>query len=176
MVIGATGSGKTAVSRRIAETTGLPAIELDALFHEPDWQPTPPDEFRAKVLDALDRCPDGWVTDGNYHIVRELILARADTVLWLRLPWRVSYWRMFKRTVRRAWTREQLWNGNRESWRLSFLSRDSLLLLGITHWRAHHRNVRQDLEAISHQAEVIECRSDREIDAFIASLQPRSTD
>ena len=170
MVIGVTGSGKTTVSRRIAETIGVPAIELDSLYHQPGWQPTPDEEFRAKVAGALDRCPDGWVTDGNYRIVWPVILPRADTVVWLRLPWRVSYWRMLKRTVRRARTKEELWNTNTESWRLSFMSRDSLLLWGLHHHRAHRRSALQALEAIAHQADVIELRSDADVDAFIASL------
>lgn len=170
MVRGATGSGKTTLSRRIGEVLGLPVIELDALYHQPNWQPTPPDEFRAKVQEALNRCPDGWVTDGNGSPVRDIILPRADTVAWLRLPWRVSYWRMFKRTVRRARTKEELWNTNTESWRLSFLSRDSLLLWGITNWRDHQRNVRRDLATVPHEAELIELRSDREVEAFVASL------
>jgi hypothetical protein len=32
------------------------------------------------------------------------------------------------RTLLRSWTGESLWHGNRESWRLSFASRDSVLL------------------------------------------------
>lgn len=170
MVIGATGSGKTTLGRRLGETLGVPHIELDSLFHQPSWTPTPDDEFRAKVLAAIDSSPNGWVTDGNYSIVRRAILPVADTVVWLRRPWRVSYWRLLKRTVTRAWRREELWNGNRESFRLSFLSRDSILLWGLTHWRAHHRHARDDLAAIPHSAQVIELRNDREVDAFVASL------
>jgi len=172
MVAGVTGSGKTTLSRRLGEALGVPAIELDALFHQPGWQPTPDAEFQAKVLAALDRCPDGWVTDGNYGTVRDLLLPRADTFVWLRLPFRVSYWRMFRRTMRRSWRNEELWNGNRESFRQAFLSRDSLLLWGLTHWQAHHRNVRRALATIPHQAEVIELRSDAEVEAFVARLTP----
>lgn len=170
MIFGATGSGKTTLGRRLGAALGVPVIELDSLYHQPNWQPTPDDAFRRNVLAAIDRAADGWVTDGNYRVIREILLPRADTVLWLRLPWRVSYWRMCKRTVRRAWTKEELWNTNRESWRLSFLSRDSLLLWGIHHWRAHHRNVRHDLATIPHQADVIELRSDADVDTFVAAL------
>lgn len=170
MVIGVTGSGKTTLSRRIGQTIGVPAIELDSLFHQPGWQPTPDDEFRVKVPTALDRATDGWVTDGNYMSVWPVMLPRADTIVWLRLPWRVSYWRMLKRTLRRARTKEELWNTNTESWRLSFMSRDSLLLWGLHHHRAHRRNALQALETIPHTAELIELHSDYEVEAFIASL------
>jgi adenylate kinase family enzyme len=170
MIIGPTGSGKTTLGGRISETLGVPHIELDRLFHQPNWQPTPDDEFRAKVLAAIDRTPKGWVTDGNYRVVRRALLPRADTVLWLRLPWRVSYWRLLRRTVTRAWRKQELWNGNRESFRMSFLSRESILLWGITHHRAHVYSANHDLETVPHTAQLIELHNDREVDAFVASL------
>jgi hypothetical protein len=46
-------------------------------------------------------------------------------------------WRLFRRTIRRSARREALWeSGNRENWRRSFLSRDSILLYALqTHKR-----------------------------------------
>jgi adenylate kinase family enzyme len=170
VILGVTGSGKTTLGRRLGALLGVPHIELDSLFHQPNWQPTPDDEFRAKVTAALDRVPDGWVTDGNYRVIREITFPRADTILWLRLPWRVSYWRLLKRTMTRAWRREELWNGNRESFRLSLASRESILLWGLTHWRAHHRGVREALATIPHTADLIEPRTPQDIEAFVASL------
>jgi adenylate kinase family enzyme len=56
----------------------------------------------------------GWVVDGNYSAVRDLVWDRADTVVWLDLPRRLVMRRIILRTVRRAVTRERLWNDNRE--------------------------------------------------------------
>lgn len=173
-VYGQTGSGKSTLARELADRLGLPVIELDAIFHRPNWEATPEDEFCAKVLAELDRSADGWVCDGNYSIVREIVLPRADTIVRLRLPFRVSFWRLLKRTITRAWTKEPLWGVNYESWRMAFLSRDSILLWGITHHRAHARNVERDLERIPHQASVIELRSSREVDRFLASVGERA--
>jgi adenylate kinase family enzyme len=170
MILGPTGSGKTTLGRRIGAALGVPHLELDSFFHQPNWTPTPPDEFQAKVLAAIDAAPDGWVTDGNYSVVRRLLLPRADAIVWLRRPWRVSYWRLLKRTVTRAWRKEELWNGNRESFRLSFLSKESILLWGITHHRAHVYNATADLEAVPHTAPLIVLQTDREVDAFVWSL------
>jgi adenylate kinase family enzyme len=38
-VVGNSGSGKTSVAKAIAAERGLPYLELDSVFHQPDWQP-----------------------------------------------------------------------------------------------------------------------------------------
>jgi adenylate kinase family enzyme len=171
VVFGHSGSGKTTVARAIADALGVPHIELDALYHQPDWQPTPDDEFRAKVIAALDAHPEGWAVDGNYRVIREITLPRADTIVRLRLPFRVVYTRLLWRTLSRSWRKQELWNGNRESFRLAFTSRESILLWGISHWRAHTRSLDAALREIPHTAPVIELRSSREVDEFVRELQ-----
>ncbi|HXF51054.1 MAG TPA: hypothetical protein VNM43_05175, partial [Dehalococcoidia bacterium] len=123
------------------------------------------------VARTLASHTDGWVCDGNYGVVRPLVLAQADTVVWLRLPFPLVYFRLWRRTVTRAWRRDLLWGTNRESWRQSFLSRDSILLWGITHWRAHVRGVSRDLRDVPHRARVYELRSRREVAAFLSALR-----
>jgi adenylate kinase family enzyme len=111
-VVGVSGAGKTTAGRKLAASLGVPFVELDAIFHQPDWAELPRDDFRARVGAAL--APPGWVVDGNYSAVRDLVWDRADTVVWLDLPRRLVMRRVIRRTLRRAVTREALWNGNRE--------------------------------------------------------------
>ena len=167
VVYGWAGSGKTAASRRIGAALGLPVIELDALFWRPRWQPSPVDEFRAAVLGALAACPDGWVCDGNYAMIRGDILPLADTAVWLRLPFRTAYWRLVKRTVGRALKQEPLWHDNRES----FSSRVSLLLSEIKQWGLGQRGLIQDFQDVPHRAAIVELRSPREVEAFLRHLE-----
>ena len=170
IVSGPSGSGKSTMGRNLGELLDLPVVELDSIFHRDNWEPTPLDEFREAVTARLDGHGDGWICDGNYGTVRDIVLPRADTVVWLRLPFRVVYTRLVKRTLRRMCTRELLWGRNRESFRLSFLSRDSILLWGITHWRPHHRNFEDALANIPHKADVHILRSPREVTEFVDSL------
>jgi len=112
-VVGNCGSGKTTTARALAERLGVPHVELDALFHGPGWVPTDEDAFRA----AVDEVTSGpaWVVDGNYQGVVGPFLPRADTVVWLDLPLRAFWPRLWKRSITRAVDRTELWNGNRES-------------------------------------------------------------
>ncbi len=112
LLVGMMGAGKTTVGRRLAAALGVPFIELDSIFHQPDWEDLPLDDFRERVTEASSA--EAWVIDGNYTAVRDLVWQRADTVVWLDLPRRLVMRRVILRTIRRAFTREQLWNGNRE--------------------------------------------------------------
>ncbi|MFC7640951.1 hypothetical protein ACFQX6_08055 [Streptosporangium lutulentum] len=83
-VVGISGSGKSTLATAIAGRLGVPWLELDSVFHMRDWTPRPIPEFRAEV----DRFTsgEGWVVDGNYSAVRDLVWERADTVIWIDLP------------------------------------------------------------------------------------------
>jgi adenylate kinase family enzyme len=111
-IVGVPGAGKTTIGRRLAASLDVPFLELDAIFHQPGWTDLPRDDFRMQIREALGT--DGWVVDGNYSAVQDLVWERADTVVWLDLPRRVVMQRVVLRTLRRAITRERLWNGNRE--------------------------------------------------------------
>ena len=122
------GGGKTTLAGAIAKKLGVPHIELDAIHHLPNWVERPYDEFARIVEQRIDNSPGGWVIDGNYQRIRPLILGRADTVIVNQLPFPGMFWRILKRSIRRARTGQPMWNGNRETWRMTFASKDSILL------------------------------------------------
>jgi hypothetical protein len=149
-VWGATGSGKTTLARWLGQTLDLGVIELDAIRHARGWDSTPWDEFREQVAQALAANPQGWVTDGSYSRISDVYLSQIDTLIWIGVPWRLSFWRLLRRTLGRAWTREPLYNpqGPRESWRMTFFSPKSILWWSISHHRATRRNLRLRLAAL----------------------------
>ena len=112
VVIGATGSGKSTIAGKIAQTLDIPHIEFDAYRHGPNWTETPNDVFRERLRQALQG--DTWVADGNYRITRDVVWPRATMLVWLDYPIRVVMWRLWWRTIRRTVYRQELWNGNRE--------------------------------------------------------------
>jgi adenylate kinase family enzyme len=170
VVYGVTGSGKTTLAARLARELDLSHIELDSLFHGPNWTPTPVDEFLAKVTAALAAAPRGWVVEGNYSAVRPRILPLADTAIWLDLPWVVSYRRMFRRTFRRMFRGEELWNGNKETPRNLLMSWDSLLWWGIHHHRRSRERIGSTLRDVEHNATVEVVRSGRELEELVSRL------
>ncbi len=139
MVIGTTGSGKSTLAKRLAGQLDARCIELDALHWEPNWTEATAEAFRARVTAAI--AAPRWVVDGNYTgKLGFLTYDAADTVLWLDYSFPRVFRQLFVRTMRRRASREELWNGNVESLRTHFFTRDSLFLWAVkSHWR--HRRV-----------------------------------
>jgi adenylate kinase family enzyme len=132
VIVGTTGAGKTTLAQKLAVRLDATHIELDALHWHAGW--TPASDFARQVERALDA--ERWVVDGNYSEVQPLILNHADTVIWLDYSFGTKLRRLFGRTCRRALGREALWNGNTETLRQAFFSRDSIFIWFFrTHWR-----------------------------------------
>lgn len=136
-VIGVTGSGKTTLAASLAQTLQIPHIELDALHWKKDWVMTELALFRSEVDQAL--AVPTWVVDGNYSKVRDLIWPRANTLVWLDYSLPVIIWQLTRRTFERIFSKVELWNGNRETIRGQFFSRDSLFLWALQTHRRHRR-------------------------------------
>ena len=111
-MVGNAGSGKSFLAARLAQRLGVAHIELDAIFHLAGWRELPEADFQAQVMREV--AADGWVVDGNYAAVRDLVWDRADTVVWLDLPRHLVMRRVTWRTISRMALRRRLWNGNRE--------------------------------------------------------------
>jgi len=62
----------------------------------------------------LETSGESWVIDGDYSDVRDIVWSRADTLVWLDLPFLTIFYRILWRTLRRVVTREKLWNNNVE--------------------------------------------------------------
>jgi adenylate kinase family enzyme len=139
-VKGTSGSGKTTFAQELARRLGLPFVELDALHHGPNWAEPTDEEFRARVREAIEAAPDGWVIDGNYdRKLGELVLGPSEKIVWLDLPFALKLRRLLRRTIRRILDDVELWSGNKESWRGAFWGRDSLFWWMVkTHFR-HRR-------------------------------------
>lgn len=168
-VVGTTGSGKTTLAAQLARRFGVPHIELDALHWQPNWTEAALDVFRARVSDAL--AGDGWVTDGNYRKVRDIVWRRADTLVWLDYALWVTFARLFKRTMRRAFTREELWSGNRESFQKALLSRESLFLWALNTHGRHRKEYPSHLAQPEYQhLTVIRLTSPRMTDRWLAQV------
>jgi adenylate kinase family enzyme len=160
--MGTTCSGKSTLARALAERLDVPYLELDALYWGAGWVQPEKEDFRRRVEPFVRE--EAWVVDGNYtSTLGDLVLRRADTLVWLDLPLARVLWRVAKRTLGRILRRTELWSGNRETWRNAFFSRNSLFVWAVqTHGRFRRRlpdRVATDFT----QIRLVRLRSPREI-------------
>lgn len=175
LVYGVTGSGKSVLAVRIGSALGLPVHLVDEeIGWLPGWVSRPEPEQRALAA-RLMGAPE-WVLDSAYGFWLDLVLDRADLVVGLDYPRAVSLTRLLRRTTRRLLTREQVCNGNVESWR-EVVSRDSIL---VWHFRSFARK-RQRIRGWAADADrrratgtpgprVVHLRSPRHTEAWLAGL------
>lgn len=167
VIASASGNGKTTLGRDLARRLGVPCHELDALHHGPGWAEAKSDELRRAVEPLV--AEDAWVVDGTYRgKLGDLVLERADLVVWLDLPLRVWLPRLLRRTVRRITTREELWNGNRETLRGVVWGRHALIPYALRTHRARRRRYPVELARFP----VVRLRTPADVEALTRALDP----
>ncbi|GLX12237.1 hypothetical protein Pstr01_04760 [Pseudomonas straminea] len=172
-VVGCSGAGKSTLSRQLARQLGYRHIELDALFHQPNWQPLPTEQFQQATREALHG--DGWIAEGNYSAVRPLVRERSDMVIWLDLPRHKVMRQVIWRTLRRLTTREVLWNGNRERWSNLFKldPRQSILAWVWTRHAVYRQRYSEEMRNVSPSCTYLRLDSRQAVENFLASLPHR---
>jgi len=169
LVGGISGAGKTTLARDLARRLDLPYVDMDGLYHGPNWQPRP--EFGDDV--GRIAATDAWIIDSHgYSSVRDLLWLRADTVIWLDYPRRTVMSRVIRRTVSRRWRRERLFNGNVEPpLRTIFTDREHVVRWAWTQYarrRADMRSRRAD-PAFGHVT-IVRMRRPRDTARWLADL------
>jgi adenylate kinase family enzyme len=172
LVIGASGSGKTTLSKALSARLGVEWVELDALYHGPNWTHPPEEEFRERILAIAAR--DAWIIDGNYtRFVGDALHRAADTIVWIDLPLAQTLVRLARRSATRYLARAELWNGNREALRGWFWGWDSLFPWTFQRHRAYRRDLPEKFRGEAYASKSVHrLRSQHEIDAFLARVQP----
>ncbi len=162
-IIGRSGGGKSSLARRLGEKLTIPVVHLDVLFWLPDWTPSAPEAFHARLSQALTA--DTWITDGNFMAAADLHLAGADTIVWVDQPRLLCVGRALLRAVREhGHNRADMAPGCDEKIDLVFLAY-------IWNWDRDTRpRVEAAIERYAPDIPLIRLTSDAEIETFVASL------
>ena len=172
LIVGTSAVGKSTFAEQLAEATSLPLIQLDPLFWDRNWTPRPKEEFIRLIENATSQ--EMWVVDGNYGTVREYLWPKANVVVWLNYSLPLIFWRGLKRTVRRVFTRQELWHGNRESFHRAFLSKESILVWILTTHARRTREFKALKASARYKLEWVEFRNPRQAEEWL-SVQSSAT-
>jgi len=173
-VVGASGSGKSTFAKQLAVGLGLPMIEMDALFWNPNWSEPSDAVFFERVRSALAR--PRWVLDGNYDRTVPIKWQHVTAVIWLDYSLPRTLLQGLRRALFRAWTRAELWpgTGNRESFRITFFSKKSILLWALrSHGKLRTRYGERMTDPAFARIAFYRLRSPAEARAFLSGLAQR---
>ena len=163
LLYGVTGSGKTTAAKRLAERTGLPLVDVDEVCWEPGWVQVPVEAQRRRFLEIC--AGDRWVLDTAYGVWTDVALARAELVVALDYPRRVSLFRLVRRTASRIVRRSEVCNVNRETV-LRAIDDDSIIRLHFRSFRSKRERIRA-WEADDAMPPVVRFTRSRDLDAWI---------
>ncbi|MEV4703773.1 topology modulation protein [Actinoplanes sp. NPDC049316] len=93
-ISGCGSSRRTVLARHL----GMSVTNLDALYYDEAWNPTPPEKFA--VLQHELVAADRWTIEGNHASIPSIRVARADTLIFLDLSARTCLWGIAQRWLR----------------------------------------------------------------------------
>src|SRR6266851_5121279 len=95
VIIGSPGAGKSTFARKLGSILTIKVVHLDRVFWRYDWQEKPR-ETRIDILQKLVQ-EKQWLIEGTYLGSSEPRLNKADTIIFLDIPFLLCLERIIKR-------------------------------------------------------------------------------
>eukprot|EP01084_Bolivina_argentea_P090442 162973_1 len=127
LIIGSHACGKSSLARQLKLLfPHLELIELDQIYWKPNWKrnnskfymDVKTSLFTDKIKQTNERKlkhNNGVIIDGNYNRIKDMTWKIADVVVWLDYDFIEVFYRAIKRTFWRIITKQQVCNGNFET-------------------------------------------------------------
>lgn len=172
-VFGNAGGGKSTLSRRLAEITGLPLYVIDIIqfpngrysLGESNGGKISPEAYRKLHAEILGR--ERWIIDGYGSTASAWErFAAADTLVYVDLPIMSHYWGVTVRFAAGLFKNPRGWPENSPIWESTW---DGYRVIGLCH-RHLTPKYRQLVDEMAKTKRVHHLRSRREVHAFVSAM------
>jgi len=107
-VFGKPGSGKSTLSKSLASATGIQLHQLDSMLYKKNGERVDQatyDKAHGNILAS-----ESWIIDG-FDLIEPFYkrLEVADTLIYINLPYKVSYWLVTKRLLKGLFIKPEGW-------------------------------------------------------------------
>ncbi len=101
VILGASGTGKTTICRRLGEKFNLKVLHLDSVYWKKDWDNISKSDFNIYMKRFLLENKN-WVIDGNYsnNLHFDYRLEACDTIIYLDFGIQVSLHGIHERALK----------------------------------------------------------------------------
>jgi len=110
-IFGKPGNGKSTLSKKLASTTGIHLYPLDSILYKPNGEEVDRKSYEdthEKILSL-----DEWIIEGfspmNSLDTFNRRLEEADTLIYIDLPYFVTYWLVTKRLIKSVFQKPEGW-------------------------------------------------------------------
>jgi adenylate kinase family enzyme len=170
-VFGNAGGGKSTLSKRLSEITGLPLYILDKIQYRSGGAEIPHEEYQQTHEQIL--AADEWIIDG-FGCMQTLWprLNEADSLVYVDLPLYVHFWLVTKRLISGSFIPPVGWPENSPILKSSITSYRAL-------WLCHKYltpKYREYVKQAQNTKNVYHIRSTKEISQFFESILQRTVD
>ena len=167
IIIGSPGAGKSTLATKLGSILGIPVVHLDSFFWKPGWLRTTKNE-RLAILEEITVYHNHWILDGNYENVIDYQLGITEGVILFNFPRYVCYWRVIKRRlsyIGKAHPEIAPGCPDKIDW--------DLLRTIWSYPSAEGKIIREKILNNQRELHVIELRSTKEAERFIADIEKR---
>jgi adenylate kinase family enzyme len=166
VVFGNAGGGKSTLSKRLSEITGLPLYALDKIKFLPGGAEVSTEDYKRIHEEIL--ASDQWIIDGFGCIETVwLRLDEADSLVFVDLPLYMHFWLVTKRMIRGSFKLPEGWPENSPILKGSISSYSVL-------WPCHKRltpRYREYIDRAQTTKRVYHIRSTEQISQFLKLIE-----
>jgi len=161
-VFGKPGSGKSTLSKSLASATGIQLHQLDSILYKTNGDLVDRKTYDREHENILSS--DSWIMDG-FDLIESFNkrIDVADTLIYIDLPYLVSYWLVTKRLIKGLFVKPEGWPDGSSILKGSLQSY-KVLKLCPKFW---NDGFLQKLEELSTNKSVYVIRSISELNGFI---------
>lgn len=161
-VFGKPGSGKSTLSKQLAASTGIPLHPLDSIVYQPNGEFVDREIYDQQHREILNH--DNWIIDGLGPIASFFErLDAADTLIYIDLPYPVSYWLVTKRLIKGLFVKPEGWPDGSSVWKGSIESYKTLKQCP----KFWNNELLNKLRGLTETKTLYVVRSTRELNTFI---------
>jgi len=163
-VFGKPGSGKSVLSKKLAVATGIPLYPLDLIVYKSNGEQVDRKTYDEQHENILSK--QCWIIDGFGPIDSFYQrLDAADTLIYIDLPYSVSYWLITKRLLKGLIIKPEGWPDGSSIIKGSIASYKTLKLCP----KFWNDDFMKKLEALSDDKSLHVIRSTSELNSFVES-------
>ncbi len=110
-VFGKPASGKSTLSKKLSKARGIPLYPLDSILYKPNGEEIDRECYEARHQDIISS--QQWIIEGfgplNSMSSFNNRINAADTLVYIDLPYSVTYWLVIKRLIKGLFKTPEGW-------------------------------------------------------------------